>query len=589
MLSDLKKFIENSGSSKNYVSILKRNRPDIVLWILAQTEVLSKSATMAERIYFVLHGNTRICPHGNEKTVFNTLNLGYKFCSKSCLCKKEHSSSIMKSIVSLQSIEKKKETSAKRKSTFLEKHGVENPSQLDFVKEKIKSGNLEKYGVEYVLQDKNLRKRIKQTNLEKYGVEYPTQSPEIRETIRQAVFDRYGVDHISQSQQTKNKVKQTNLEKYGVERPSQSEEIKEKTRQTNVSKYGVFYTAQAHIPLESMEILNNAEKFKTFAKDKSTKNIADALNVSEATVNIAFRKFEVNRQIIWHCENEVLEFLRSLNKGNWKKDRTVLYPKEIDFLNEELKIGIEYCGLYWHSEINGKDKTYHLKKTIEAASEGYRLIQIFEDEWILKKEIVKSRIINILGLSKKGIGARKTIVKEISHSEAKMFLDANHIQGSGTGDFLRYGAMHDKKIIAVMTFSKSRLALGSKSKNSIELLRFATDGRNHPGIASKLFKTFIKEHDPQRVISYADRRWSEGRLYKSLGFIETTPTLPNYWYFEMNSLKRTHRFSHRKDIIKHLVENGDKKTERQIQEERGYLRIWDCGNLKFEYQRESCN
>jgi len=257
-------------------------------------------------------------------------------------------------------------------------------------------------------------------------------------------------------------------------------------------------------------------------------------------------------------------------------------------LNNHLKLGIEYCGLYWHSEQMGKNKNYHLMKTKKAAELGYRIIHIYEDEWINKKEVVKLRLKNILGKSEKGFGARKTKVSKISSTNANSFLNQFHLQGAGTGAFIRYGAFYNDVLIAVMTFSKPRIALGSRSDKYIELLRFSTDGRNHPGIASKIFKTFLKDFDPEMVISYADRRWSTGGLYKALGFIEKEPTKPNYWYFKPHSLKREHRFVHRKDKIKNLVENGEFKTEAEIQKELGYFKIWDCGSLKFEYRKYTC-
>lgn len=47
-----------------------------------------------------------------------------------------------------------------------------------------------------------------------------------------------------------------------------------------------------------------------------------------------------------------------------RKDHIVLRGKEIDFYLPKYKIGIEYDGVYWHSEVY-KDKDYHLNKTLE--------------------------------------------------------------------------------------------------------------------------------------------------------------------------------------------------------------------------------
>ena len=61
-------------------------------------------------------------------------------------------------------------------------------------------------------------------------------------------------------------------------------------------------------------------------------------------------------------------------------DRTILRPKEIDIYIPDLKIGIEYNGLYWHSIENGTDKYSHRNKSLACRKLGIRLIHIFEFE-----------------------------------------------------------------------------------------------------------------------------------------------------------------------------------------------------------------
>jgi len=99
------------------------------------------------------------------------------------------------------------------------------------------------------------------------------------------------------------------------------------------------------------------------------------------------------------------------------------------------------------------------------------------------------------------------------------------------------------------------------------------------GGASKLLKYFIQTYKPTEILSYADKRWSNGNLYKKLGFVEVKSTSPNYFYIV--NKKRKHRFEFRKDI---LVKNGfdSTKTEFQIMEERGIPRIYDVGNFVFK-------
>jgi hypothetical protein len=259
--------------------------------------------------------------------------------------------------------------------------------------------------------------------------------------------------------------------------------------------------------------------------------------------------------------------------------------KEVDLLCESKKLAIEFDGLYWHSDLY-KDKLYHLNKTNSLNKLGYRLIHIFEDEWIEKKNICKSMILNSLNGSSTKIYARKCIIKEITNNQAKDFLNENHIQGSCVSKY-RLGLFEKDKLVSVMTFGKNRICLGSKNKESeFELLRFCSlKNTNVVGSASKLFNYFIKVNNPKKITSYCDRRWGIGKVYKILEFDLEKETIPNYFYVKGG--KRYGRFKYRKDI---LVKKGyDKnKTEHEIMKELGYNRIYDCGCFKFVWKNKTC-
>ena len=73
-------------------------------------------------------------------------------------------------------------------------------------------------------------------------------------------------------------------------------------------------------------------------------------------------------------ENEIYSYVCSLvGKENViKKDRQILGKYELDIYVPSKKIAIEYDGLYWHSEENGKDKFYHLNKTEMCAKQNVK-------------------------------------------------------------------------------------------------------------------------------------------------------------------------------------------------------------------------
>ena len=113
------------------------------------------------------------------------------------------------------------------------------------------------------------------------------------------------------------------------------------------------------------------------------------------------------------------------------------------------------------------------------------------------------------------------------------------------------------------------------------MLRFCNKLKsNIIGGASKLFNYFIKNYNPIEIITYADRSYSNGELYKQLGFDFYHISVPNYHYI-INGI-RYHRYLFRKDV---LVKEGydSNKTEHQIMFERKIYRIYNSGNYKFIY------
>jgi hypothetical protein len=279
-------------------------------------------------------------------------------------------------------------------------------------------------------------------------------------------------------------------------------------------------------------------------------------------------------------ETELADFIESLGFVTQRNNRTIINPYELDIVIPEKKIAIEYCGLFWHTEQRGKDKKYHSNKLNLCNQNGYRLITIFEDEWVTKKDIVKFRLKHILGMPDETIYARKCKVLPISAKEASDFINQYHIQGY-TPCSIKLGLYYDIYLVAVMTFAKGSISKGARDKEGVyELSRFCSSCKVIGG-ASKLLKHFQRNYDYTEIFSYADLRWSNGNLYKTIGFDHIHNSDPNYWYID-KPLTRTHRFNYRKNILEKKLETFDPElTEYQNMLNNGIDRVWDCGNMKF--------
>lgn len=302
------------------------------------------------------------------------------------------------------------------------------------------------------------------------------------------------------------------------------------------------------------------------------------------------RNVAIPQRFVSQGEKIIGEFVESRNIKIERNNRTLIHPYEIDIYIPSHNLAIEYCGLYWHSELNNRGKNYHVNKLNKCTKKGIRLLTIFEDEYIDHPEIVESKILSILHVNNlPKINARQCAVKEISSKEKKNFLNNNHLQGNDVSS-VKLGLFYNDKLVSVMTFAKPSRVRSSKKHQHVEglweLNRFATDNMyNVRGAAGKLLSYFKKHYNWNKIYSYADKRWSNGNLYNKLGFRQVIDSPPNYWYVPRGYYKRIYRYNFTKYK---LVEQGfnPEQTEQQIMKDRGYTRIWDCGHLKFELDND---
>lgn len=432
----------------------------------------------------------------------------------------------------------------------------------------VKKTNNIKYGGNSPISSKDIKNKIKQTNTNKYGVVNPFQNTQ---HIKNKTKQKYGVDHISKLDSTKEKIKKTNIDKFGVSTPLLLDDTRDKGYEKTLELFNEKY--------KNLKIINNKGRYVTILCDVCNQNYTiDRSLLFYRHDNIINPCTNCNgvKELTSIKENELFEFIASLNVKPVRNDRLILNGKELDIYIPTHNIGIEFNGLYYHSD-KFKSNDYHLDKTNVCESKNIKLIQVFEDEWDFKKDIVKSRIKNLLGLNETKIYARKCNVGLVSTSEKTKFLNENHIQGP-VGSKINIGLYYNNELVSIMTFGPGR-KVTKGTDYDYELIRFSNKiNTSIVGGASRLLTYFIKNYKPKNIISYADRRWSQGGLYELLGFDKIRISNPNYFYI-LNK-KREYRFKFRKNI---LVGYGFNKemSEKEIMKSRGINRIYDCGNIIY--------
>ena len=281
-------------------------------------------------------------------------------------------------------------------------------------------------------------------------------------------------------------------------------------------------------------------------------------------------------------EYEVRNILDLYNIDYVPNSKDIIPPYEIDLYLPKYKLAIEVNGFPSHTEnIGGKDRKYHLMKTGKCRKNGIQLFHIFIDELIYKKNLIVNKILYLTGKINSRKYARNCDIKEISSKEAKDFCENNHLQGYQSSS-IKLGAFYNGELVSVMTFRKY---IFDKENFSYEISRFCSDGVI-VGIAGKFIKYFFEHYDFSYIISYADKRYSLGKVYEKLGFVHLKDTPPNYWYINRHTLQRIHRFSFRKDKIKEKFDFFDENlSEWENMKMNGYDRMWDCGNLVYKLEK----
>jgi len=430
-------------------------------------------------------------------------------------------------------------------------------------------------------KDPKVREKSIKTSQKKYGTDYPSQNKEIRDKQKETCKEKYGFESPAKCKSVVDNMKLTNFKRYGVEFQSQREEVQDKFYQTitdkNIERY-------KEINLISIDYQNKKMILKCDQGLEHEYEIDISNFQNRKRYKTVFcTKCNPMMGVTSGEEIKLQQFIQENYQGEiLTNKRSIISPFELDIYLPELKLAFEFNGLWWHNELN-KSNDYHLKKLELCESKGIRLIQIWEDGWRFKKDIVKSRILNLLGKSER-IFARKCQIKEINDTKiVKDFLENNHTQGNIFSS-VEIGLFFNNELVSLMTFGKNRKSLGKKSKkDEYELLRFCNKlNFTVIGGANRLFQNFIKNYKPEKIISYADRSWSQGNLYIQLGFKFDRKTKMNYYYV-IDGVRR-HRFNYRKDV---LIKQGNdsNKTEREIMIEKNIYRIYDSGNLKFVYEK----
>ena len=331
---------------------------------------------------------------------------------------------------------------------------------------------------------------------------------------------------------------------------------------------------------------NTSEKL--IEKQESSLNKNAELDEGKYEVNNYKEEHYINIGYSNIIQNRKRELIEELSEYNVLCNvENIIEHIVIDIYSKEnnLAILIDTCDKYYSSKIN---KKYKQNITIAAAKNKVKLIHIFEYEWddTEKKEKLIKYLKNRLGITEsKILYARNTKVVTINSIQEKEFLNKYHLQGYSHSSVC-YGMLYENELIAVMSFGKPRF----NNNYEWELVRLAYryDIRVVGG-TEKLFKRFITDYNPNNIVSYCDISKFNGGTYLKLGFNTSADSItePNYVWVEPINNKVLPRYQ----TMKHkLIKGGlgtQEQTEDEIMTNLGYYKVYDCGNLRFTWTKET--
>lgn len=471
------------------------------------------------------------------------------------------------------------ELAARTRATCKEKYGVENYAQSLEFSDKLTESSIRKYGVTNPAKSDKVKAKIKATQYERFGDLF-CRTEEFVHKRRETSMQRYGVDNPMRSPEVRAKIEKQNVEKWGVPYWMMLPESQRKLHEGCKEKFGTEWYSSSHLSKECLDIIHNPDKLIDFVtqlpeEQRTHTRVSELLGCScvyllELTrgygddVRSAFTMFPA----VSDKECSVRDLIESWNIAIIPNDRNTLAPQELDIYVPSKGFAVEFNGWYWHSKQAGTPVSYHQSKSLACADRGIQLYHIFEQDWdnANKRAIIESQLRCKLLSESTRIFARNCDVRLVSIADARSFLNRNHLQGY-RNSAIRIGLYYNNELVDIMTFGKAYL---HRDSGCWEIYRLCSKlNTTVVGGASRLFKHFLHSVRPSKVVTYSDISTGTGNVYTALGFTFVRITSPNYkWVGEKDQKSRY---------------QCQFKDEVKIMESRGYVQLYDSGNILWEY------
>lgn len=280
-------------------------------------------------------------------------------------------------------------------------------------------------------------------------------------------------------------------------------------------------------------------------------------------------------------EDDIADFVTGLLPGEQitRNERLLIHRHwEFDIAVPNRHLSIECNGVYWHSQQAGKGSAYHAKKRAAALAAGYVLIQVWEDDWKLRRPIVEASIAHKLGAStQKTVPARCTSVMDIGAESARAFCDSNHLRGSAEGDFSTGLQSAEEELVAV--------AIWRLQGTALHLTRFCTSAVIPGGLGKLVAHAERSIAGWETMSATVDLQSETGSVFERLGWARSEPARADYSIFARGQRAPRSEYPISRFRNDPKLEYREGATERELADLNGLNIIWDSGSVTFERLR----
>lgn len=470
-----------------------------------------------------------------------------------------------------QSIEKNKKTRYEHFKGSYFSNNTRNQLSLQASKkeniEKRKQGVLKKYGVDNIFKTENF---VKNSFQKKYNIDNPSQLDWVKNKKEKTFQDHFSVNNSFKSSEIREKIKNTNLQKYGVVNPSQNKDILQKSKITRLKNNNQFFDGNEVDIFLSNWKLDRKPTVEDLRQYLLTKNSNLTLTNTYKLLNeLTKDQFDLRKSFL---ESIVEDFLKSNNLNFEKHNRQLIKPLELDFYLPEYHLALEVNDIFTHNSTLGsfnnppKPIDYHFKKTRLCKDKDIRLIHLYEPhlynkhKWLVLQDI----ILHACGKSKK-LMARKTDIVIDKAIKFKKFFEDNNINGYRKADtaFMLVDKVTKEPLMGY-TLGDSFLGRG---KYDAEIARGACKlGYRIIGGSSKLWKHIIHYYSDRglkenskplnSIVYYVDRNYYDGSSLKFLTNTELVSEQYGFWNYFVETKDLKNRDPQHNKEIKELESLG---------------------------------